>query len=538
MKVLQQYNVKLKLMALIAIAVTLMLITSVYQLHQTYQSDIEDRKSAMQEQVKAAVSLVQYYSNKYPSDQALARQEAKSALEAMRFEGNNYFWVIDTNNTLIMHPLRQSQVGESMKMITDASGKQHWLEMTTIGSRSGEGFLTYAWIAPSGEVSEKISYVENFSHWNWVIGTGVHFLDIESRFLSSVVGQIGALVIVLVILIAAGVVIGNDICDPLNQLTKRVKQLEQGDLTQDFRMKRNDEIGDISSALHSASQSMRSTLQLASDSTQQSVSMSSTIAAATQQWSHSITEQHQQLAQLAIAMEEMSSTINEVARNAETASNSTSEINGQVIASNRLMNTALASIHNVSKGIKNSDERVGDLKMGVEEISNVTQVIQGVSEQTNLLALNAAIEAARAGEQGRGFAVVADEVRSLASRTQQSTIEIQETISKLNDSSVKSVQSMSECTDQTRVCVDNTEQIQQALERIASLVSGANDMIIQVATATEQQGTVTEEINSTVTNIHKATDEISQGAQHLTSESQALNLAASELNDRLKEFTV
>ncbi|MGC9404300.1 methyl-accepting chemotaxis protein [Vibrio genomosp. F10 str. 9ZC157] len=538
MSVLQKYKVKTKLMGLVAIAATLMLLTTVFHLHQTYQTDISDRKSAMKEQVKAAVSLVQYYSNKYPNDQERAQTEAKLALESMRFEGNNYFWIVDTDNTLIMHPLRKTQEGQSMQSVTDASGKQHWLEMTTIGRGVGEGFLTYAWVAPSGETSEKVSYVENFTQWNWVIGTGVHLLDIESRFMENTIGQVGKIAVVLVLLIVFGIMIANDICQPLSTLIARVKKLEEGDLTQDFTITRKDEIGEISAALHSASQAIRSTLKTASESTEQSIAMSGTIAAATEQWSHSITDQHQQLAQLSEAMEEMNSTINEVAHNAETASTSTSEINGQVVSSHQLMNKALESIHNVSKGIQISDARVGELKVGVDEIGNVTQVIQGVSEQTNLLALNAAIEAARAGEQGRGFAVVADEVRSLASRTQQSTIEIQETINKLDESSMRSVQSMSECTTQTQVCVENTEQIQVALEQISTLVSHANDMIMQVATATEQQGAVTGEINTTVTNIHNAADEISQGAQHLTSESYALNETATALGKQLKHFIV
>lgn len=538
MNLLRHYGVRVKLLALIATAVILMLFNTAFLANESYQSDIADRKLSMQEQVKAAISLVQYYSDKYPRDQLTAQQEAKSALAAMRFEGDNYFWVIATDNTLVMHPLRQQQEGQSMQAVTDSSGKQHWLEMTTIGRRAGSGFLDYAWIAPSGEVSEKISYVENFSKWGWVVGTGVHFLDIEERFLDSAVFQLGVSLVVISILVGLGLWISNDISQPIQLLTDRVRKLEQGDLTQNFTMDRRDEIGQIAQVLHQASSSMRTTLQAANLSAQQSVSMAGTIAAASEQCAHSITEQNQQLAQLATAMEEMSATITDVAQNAETVSSSTAEINAQVAASNQRMVQAMAAIHSVSEGIVNSDQRVGELKDGVEEIGNVTQVIQGVSEQTNLLALNAAIEAARAGEQGRGFAVVADEVRNLASRTQQSTIEIQDTIDKLTQSTLNTVKSMAESTEQTQHSVEHTEQVQNELSRIAGLVTDANDMIMQVATAAEQQGTVTEEVNNTVSLIHTATEDINKAAQHLALESQSLSEAAETLGDQLKQFKV
>ncbi|MGR5063629.1 methyl-accepting chemotaxis protein [Photobacterium sp. DNB22_13_2] len=538
MNLLRHYGVRAKLLALIAIAVILMLFNAAFQANESYQSDIADRKGSMQEQVKAAISLVQYYSDKYPLDQLTAQQEAKSALAAMRFDGDNYFWVIATDNRLIMHPLRQQQEGQSMQAITDASGKQHWQEMTNISRRAGSGFLDYAWIAPSGEVSEKISYVENFAKWGWVVGTGVHFLDIEERFFDSAVFQLGVSLVVVSILVGFGLWISNDISQPLQLLTDRVRKLEQGDLTQNFTMDRRDEIGQIAQVLHQASSSMRTTLQAANLNAQQSVSMAGTIAAASEQCAQSITEQNQQLAQLATAMEEMSATITDVAQNAETVSSSTAEINAQVDASNQRMVQAMAAIHSVSEGIVHSDQRVSELKDGVEEIGNVTQVIQGVSEQTNLLALNAAIEAARAGEQGRGFAVVADEVRNLASRTQQSTIEIQDTIDKLTQSTLNTVKSMAESTEQTQHSVEHTEQVQNELNRIAGLVTDANDMIMQVATAAEQQGTVTEEVNNTVNLIHTATEDINKAAQHLASESQSLSEAAATLGDQLKQFKV
>ena len=538
MNILRHYSVRFKLLLLVGSAALLMLLNTAFQVTTTYQGDVTERKVAMQEQVKAAISLVQYYSNKYPTDKITAQQEAKAALSAMRFDGNNYFWVVATDNTLIMHPLRQQQEGQSMQSVTDASGKAHWQEMTTIARSTGAGFLTYAWIAPGGAVSEKVSYVENFAPWGWVIGTGVHLIDIEEKLVNSIMVQSGISAVVVSLLVLLGLLISNDICRPLGQLIRLVRNLEQGDLTQDFTMHRRDEISEIASALQSTSTSMRQTLQAARSNAEQSVAMTGTIAEASEQCAQSINEQHQQLAQLVTAMEEMTATINEVAKNAETASHSTAGIITQVGASNQRMQQAIGAIHSVSAGITQSDARVGELKLGVEDIGNVTQVIQGVSEQTNLLALNAAIEAARAGDQGRGFAVVADEVRNLASRTQQSTIEIQETIDKLTASTLKTVESMAESTEQTQHSVSHTEQVQSELSQITTLVTEANDMIMQVASAAEQQGTVTEEVNNTVAHIHAATDDINRAAQDLASESQSLNLAASELGEQLKQFKV
>lgn len=181
---------------------------------------------------------------------------------------------------------------------------------------------------------------------------------------------------------------------------------------------------------------------------------------------------------------------------------------------------------------------MAELKAGVQEISAVVSVIREVSEQTNLLALNAAIEAARAGEQGRGFAVVADEVRNLASRTQQSTNEVQQTIDSLTERTERTVQAMQRSNVKVEQSVAISLDTQKQLANMVTELVKSNDMVAQIAAASEQQGLVANEMTENVTSIHLAANEVMQASQMLAEESQAMAAAAEILNDQLKYFKV
>ncbi|WP_413111225.1 methyl-accepting chemotaxis protein [Thaumasiovibrio sp. DFM-14] len=536
MRILQRIKIRQKLWLLIFTAITLLVINTAFLLYRTLDGDYAERKIGMQQQVETAATLINGYIKQNPRDLEAAGTQAISALRNIRYDSNNYFWITDTNDTLIMHPLREAQEGTSVANIKDANGKYHWQEMSRIGRTQGKGFLDYGWVSPSGDIANKISYVHLIPELNWVVGTGVHTLDIDSAFWRNMGGQVLVTLIIASLLVVIAHLIGRDITAPLHSLSQKVKALAHGDLTQHYELDRGDEVGDIAIALQDANSRIKSTLSAAAQTSEQSLSMAQSMAAASEQSAQSLNEQHEQLTQLATAMQQMSASIAEVAQHAELAANSTQNVATQTEQSNQLMGKTMQAISTVASDIEQSDQKVEHLKHGVLNISEVTTVIQGVSEQTNLLALNAAIEAARAGEQGRGFAVVADEVRNLAGRTQASTNEIQGTIDNLTQHAIDTAETMQASRQTTENTVNHANNVQTLLSDISTELNQTNEMIVQIATASVEQGSVAEEISTNINFVHQAADQINEAAQNLSQQSQALADSALQLGQQLNKF--
>ena len=229
--------------------------------------------------------------------------------------------------------------------------------------------------------------------------------------------------------------------------------------------------------------------------------------------------QQAEVIHVAAAMNEMTATANEVARNISQAASAATQANTEASAGRSVVNEVIAGITGVSRQIEITSNTIKALGQNSEAITTVIDVIKGIAEQTNLLALNAAIEAARAGEQGRGFAVVADEVRTLANRTQQSTEEINQMISALNTGARESVASMVLSCDSAADAVAKASNAGVSLERIASAVGQINQMNTQIANAASEQCSVSEDINRRIVRINVMAEDTAKGAR----QSEALN---------------
>ena len=326
---------------------------------------------------------------------------------------------------------------------------------------------------------------------------------------------------------------------PLKQVVTRAKAIANGVLTgRELETQGHDELTELTIAINDMSSNLKDIVQQIAGSAQHIGSSSEELSAITEQTSQSIYEQQSQTEQVATAMNEMSATVQEVSRNIISTAQSAEEANAETAEGRKVVESSVRAIQQLAGQVEDAAEVIHQLEQDSENISAVMDVIRGVAEQTNLLALNAAIEAARAGEQGRGFAVVADEVRTLAGRTQESTEEINQVIEKLQAGSRKAVDVMYKSREEAKSVVEQATKAGVSLAAISTAVARINDMSTQIASAAEEQSATTEEINRNITNISEMANETSTGAQQTATASGDLARLGAELQEVVGQFTV
>ncbi|MGE8388472.1 MAG: methyl-accepting chemotaxis protein [Pseudomonas sp.] len=323
---------------------------------------------------------------------------------------------------------------------------------------------------------------------------------------------------------------------PLRQTLAAAERVANGDLRQDLVSTRRDELGQLQASMQRMTQGLRELIGGIGDGVTQIASAAEELSAVTEQTSAGVNNQKVETDQVATAMNEMAATVHEVARNAEQASEAALMADQQAREGDRVVSEAVAQIERLASEVVNSSEAMNQLKAESDKIGSVLDVIKSVAQQTNLLALNAAIEAARAGEAGRGFAVVADEVRSLAQRTQQSTEEIEELIAGLQSGTQRVASVMDASRQLTDSSVELTRRAGGSLETITRTVSSIQAMNQQIATAAEQQSATAEEINRSVMNVRDISDQTSAASEETASSSVELARLGTHLQGLVGRF--
>ncbi|CAI8907719.1 Methyl-accepting chemotaxis protein McpQ [Pseudomonas chlororaphis] len=325
---------------------------------------------------------------------------------------------------------------------------------------------------------------------------------------------------------------------PLRQTLKVVERVASGDLSENLQVERRDELGQLQRAMQRMTLSLRELIGGISDGVTQIASAAEQLSAVTEQTSAGVNSQKVETDQVATAMNEMAATVQEVARNAEEASEAAVAADQQAREGDKVVGEAIAQIERLAAEVGNSTAAMGHLKQESDKIGSVLDVIKSVAQQTNLLALNAAIEAARAGEAGRGFAVVADEVRSLAQRTQKSTEEIEELIVGLQNGTQEVANIMDNSRDLTDSSVELTRRAGGSLENITRTVSAIQAMNQQIAAAAEQQSAVAEEINRSVLNVRDVSEQTSAASEETAASSVELARLGTHLQTLVGRFRV
>ncbi|WP_421238061.1 methyl-accepting chemotaxis protein [Aeromonas jandaei] len=508
---------------------------------------IKDRKALLSSYIMMAQTAINtVYSL---PDSPENRQKVKELLRPLRYSSDGYFFVYDFEGNTILLPVRTELEGKNRWNDKDAKGK-FLIQEILKSARQGDGFTEYWTAKPSiGRDAPKLAFTLVLDKYQWIIGTGFYIDDIdnelatlraerESKMNSSL--QVGVLVILVIlgVTLVATVIVGNRVSKPLADAVLALNDIAngEGDLTQRLKVQSKDEIGQLASAFNRFVERIQSVVSQVGETSNHLFSAVDKLHHLSEHYDQQMHGHSRETDQVVTAVTEMSSTAQEVAASASNAASATSDAARESDAARGVVSGAINSINRLVGEVHTASGVIEQLAQETAKIGSVVEVIRGIAEQTNLLALNAAIEAARAGEQGRGFAVVADEVRSLAGRTQQSTKEINEMLQRLQGGVKQAVDVMQASEERSQETVQEASHIASSLDSMVMAVSTINDMNIQIATAAEEQHAVSEEINKNLVAIQQIVSELTSAAVESNSTTRDLANTGDKLRKLVSQF--
>ncbi|RRJ85315.1 methyl-accepting chemotaxis protein [Aestuariirhabdus litorea] len=542
-KVLGNLKVSTRLFALVAAVMLGMISLQLLSLNEMWADINEEKKVELQALTDTAYSLIERQEKLVAAGEKsreAGEQEALDDLRALRYAGEEYFFVLDTEYRMLMHPIKPALNGKDVTGITDSDGRPFLKVMVDNAVRDGDSVTAYNWPRPGQEgLFPKLSYARFHSDWGWVLGTGVYMDDLYATFWHEAMIAGGYLLLCLLLSLGACVLISRSIAAPIAKLSAVMRAVAEGsDLTLRTRIDTRDELGNMSRAFDGMMERFNGMVLETTAAIRQVSAAATELSATTEQTSTGMSLQQQETTQVATAMSQMNATVHEVARNINEAARASRDGAEASAEGHALVQHNAEAVQQLAARLDEATGLTQSLRNDSESIGGILEVITGIAEQTNLLALNAAIEAARAGEQGRGFAVVADEVRTLSQRTSQSTNEIYELIKRLQEGAQNAATVMLQSRDEAATASQDAARAGEALQTITRETGQVNAMTVQIASASEEQSSVAEEINRNLENISHITEESAQGNLQIARASEELAVLAEHLQEISGRFRV
>ncbi|MGF1742816.1 methyl-accepting chemotaxis protein [Vibrio profundum] len=541
---LRSLTIQKRLILLIVLIMVVMMIPLGYIINQ-YQHDLMSAKQTKTRHlVESAHSLLSHF-HQQQRDGKLSEQQAKdaasTAIEKLRYETQDYFWINDMYPKVVMHPIKPALNGKDVSKVKDANGQLLFVEFVNVAKKKGQGIVYYMWPKPGSENPvEKVSYIKLFKPWGWIVGTGVYVDDVDALVWQRIQLVLYTLVISLIVAVTLAMWISRSISGPCKQTLDALDEIASGDgdLTRHLDEHGKDELAQIAVAFNQFAQKIRSIVQDITPVGEGITSSAVELNEIAQDSSSRTGQQQQSVDTVASAMNELHASNQEVANAAQNAATAAQEASTKSSEGSGVIDKATTQIDSLSELLSQTETNTHKLAQDTEEVGTVLDVIRGIAEQTNLLALNAAIEAARAGEQGRGFAVVADEVRTLATRTQASTDEIEHIVSSLQGRAKEVTESMAKTQEQSAQTQEQAAFAKQALGAIEEQVTIILSLNEQIAEASSQQTLATDEISQNITHIADFSAQSTSRANQVAQASTDLMESGQQLQSALSMFKV